>query len=60
MTKLYNGLTKATHMGALAAAQSMHIKAIADDSNQIDTWEAEVNRIQMILDNWDTLAKESE
>ena len=60
MDRLYNGLTKDTHMGALATAQSMHLKAIADDSHAIDSWEAEVNRIQMILDNWDTLAKESE
>lgn len=60
MTRLYKGWTRATYMNALADVQSLHLRAIAKDSNEIDTWEAEVTRIQMILDNWDTLAKESE
>jgi len=55
MTELYNGLTKATHMGALATAQGMHLRAIADDWVEVDKWEKEVNRINFVLDNWDYL-----
>lgn len=57
MTETVHGLTKATHVGALATAQSMHIESIASDYPQIqqDKWESEVNRVGMILENWDTL-----
>lgn len=57
MTETVHGLSKATHVGALATAQSMHIESIASDHSQLqqDKWESEVNRIGMILENWDTL-----
>lgn len=60
MTETVHGLTKATHVGALATAQSMHIESIASAHSQlqqdkVEMWESEVNRIGMILENWDTL-----
>ncbi len=56
-SKLVHGLTRDTHKGALAMAQSMHIRAIADDHpvTEITKWGDEVLRIETILNNWDNL-----
>lgn len=55
--KLVNGLTRDAHRGALATAQSMHIRAIADDHDvtEVERWAAEVARIEMILYNWEEI-----
>ena len=45
--RLYNGLTRDTHKGALATAQAMHIRAIADDycSEEIEKWSASASKL---------------
>jgi hypothetical protein len=44
-------------MNSLAETQAYYVRAIADDhTSMIDIWDAEVNRIQHVIDNWDTLA----
>ena len=60
--RLYNGLTRDTHKGALATAQAMHIRAVADDycSEEIEKWSAECLRIETILNNWDNLTNSGE
>ena len=55
--KTYQNYTKATWMNSLAETQAYYVRAIADDhTSMIDIWDAEVNRIQHVIDNWDTLA----
>ena len=56
---VYNNLTRASYLNALAETQGLYLRAIATDDEQgQNTWNGEVARISNILENWETLSVE--
>ena len=52
-------LTRDTYLGALAETQAHHNRALQDNNKtMINIWEREVARIELVLENWDTLSTE--
>lgn len=57
--KLYNGLTYDAHKGALATVTAEYHRAFKrEDIKATTRWGREIERINQIMANWETLAVE--